>query len=327
MSKTSKAKKFTRIFFVTDIHGSEITFRKFLSSGKYYEADAVLLCGDLTGKMVVPIVRKPDGTYSSRLFGQEHMAKTEDELKVLRDKIADTGYYGYLTDEAGMKELETNREKVDALFIELMLDRLRRWVKQAEAQYRDTGIKCFMSGGNDDPMAIEEVLSSSSYVVNPEARVVRVDDEHEMITIGNANMTPWKCPRDVTEEKLDEIIENLASKLDNPASSIFNLHAPPIDSTLDSAFQLDQSVSPPKIVTKGGQPMTMGVGSTSVRKAIEKYQPLVGLHGHIHESRGVYKLGRTLCVNPGSEYGEGILRGAIVNIAKDKIASYQMTSG
>ena len=45
-------------------------------------------------------------------------------------------------------------------------------------------------------------------------------------------------------------------------------------------------------------------GSTAVRASIEKHQPLVGLHGHIHESKGFVTLGRTLCLNPGSEYGK-----------------------
>lgn len=148
-----------------------------------------------------------------------------------------------------------------------------------------------------------------------------------MITVGEVNITPWMCPRDVPEEKLKEIIDELASKTENVENSVFNLHAPPADSRLDTAYELDNSVDPPKIVTLAGQPVTTGVGSVSVRQAIEKYRPLLGLHGHIHESRGINTLGRTLCINPGSEYGEGILRGVIVNLAKDKVLSYQLTSG
>ncbi|MCL6544390.1 MAG: nickel-dependent hydrogenase large subunit, partial [Bryobacteraceae bacterium] len=45
-----------RIFFSTDIHGSDVCFRKFLSCAKHLQADALILGGDLTGKMVVPIV-------------------------------------------------------------------------------------------------------------------------------------------------------------------------------------------------------------------------------------------------------------------------------
>jgi hypothetical protein len=71
----------------------------------------------------------------------------------------------------------------------------------------------------------------------------------------------------------------------------------------------------------------ISVGSKAVRAAIEKYQPLVGLHGHIHESRSAQKIGRTTCINPGSEYGEGILRGCLVTFAEGVIEGFQMTSG
>jgi len=70
-----------------------------------------------------------------------------------------------------------------------------------------------------------------------------------------------------------------------------------------------------------------GAGSKSVRRAIEKYQPLLGLHGHIHESQSVAKIGKTTCINPGSEYGEGVLRGCIVILGDGKIEGYQMTRG
>jgi len=319
--------KFTRVFYVTDVHGSERTFRKFLNAGKYYEADVVMLCGDITGKMMVPIVEHSDGSYTCKLFGQEQHAGAKEELGKLEEKISNAGFYGYRTDEKTMKELQSDPEKVQHIFKQLMLERVGKWVRTAAEHYRASGIKCIMSAGNDDLPDVEPVLSSSDYVVNSEHRLIRLDDNHEMITVGEANITPWNCPRDVPEEALKELIDGLASKAENVENSVFNLHAPPKDSTLDTAYMLDNSVDPPKIVTKGGQPVTMGVGSTAVREAIEKYRPVLGLHGHIHESRGVVNLGRTLCVNPGSEYGEGILRGAIVNLAKDKVLSYQLTSG
>jgi len=325
--KHKKNKKYTSIFFVTDVHGSERTFRKFLSAGEYYEADIVMCCGDITGKMVVPIVKGSDGVYTSKLFGQEQRSTTEEELTKLEETISNTGYYPFRTDEDGKKQLQADPKKIDELFRQLMFERLQRWMKLAEDKYRDSGIQCFMTAGNDDVPEIESILSSSDFIVNCEHKVVRLDDYHEMITVGEVNITPWKCPRDVTEEQLRQLIDDLASKTENVGSSIFNLHAPPVDSTLDRAYQLDASVDPPKVVTQAGQPVTTGVGSASVRQAIEKWQPLLGLHGHIHESRSIANLGRTMCINPGSEYGEGILRGVIVNVSKDKILSYQLTSG
>jgi Icc-related predicted phosphoesterase len=69
-----------------------------------------------------------------------------------------------------------------------------------------------------------------------------------------------------------------------------------------------------------------GVGSKAVRRAIETYQPILSLHGHIHESRGVATIGRTVCINPGSEYPDGVLRGAIVDFDRDGVKSYVLTS-
>jgi len=326
-SKAKKNKKYTSVFFVTDVHGSERTFRKFLSAGDTYEADIVMCCGDITGKMVVPIVKGSDGVYISKLFGQEQRSTTEQELTKLEETISNTGYYPYRTDQDGKRQLQEDPKKIDELFKKLMFDRLQRWIKLAEEKYRDTGIKCIMTAGNDDLSEIEPILSSSDFVINAEHKVIRLDDNHEMVTIGEVNITPWKCPRDVSEERLRELIDELAAKTENVQNSVFNLHAPPAGSTLDTAYQLDSSVDPPKVVTQAGQPVTTGVGSVSVREAIEKYQPLLGLHGHIHESRSIANLGRTMCINPGSEYGEGILRGVIVNLSKDKVLSYQLTSG
>jgi uncharacterized protein len=67
-----------------------------------------------------------------------------------------------------------------------------------------------------------------------------------------------------------------------------------------------------------GEPKMIPVGSTAVRDAILKYQPMLALHGHIHESSGIRKLGTTTLVNPGSEYAEGILRGALIDLDPEK---------
>ncbi|MEM2517675.1 MAG: phosphoesterase, partial [Candidatus Bathyarchaeia archaeon] len=103
-------------------------------------------------------------------------------------------------------------------------------------------------------------------------------------------------------------------------NSIFNLHCPPINTLLDIAPKLDKDL-------KVSLRETIAAGSAAVRKAIEKYQPLLGLHGHIHESRGIEKIGRTLCINPGSEYTEGILRAIVVDLGKDNIKNNFFISG
>ena len=103
------------------------------------------------------------------------------------------------------------------------------------------------------------------------------------------------------------------------------MHVPPYDSGIDSAPELDENMRPK--LGPGGQVMITPVGSTAVRKAIESYQPMLSLHGHVHEARGFVKIGKTLCLNPGSEYLEGILRGVLIQIDKGKVRDFIFTSG
>jgi uncharacterized protein len=195
----------------------------------------------------------------------------------------------------------------------------------AEERLKGTNIKCFVQPGNDDPFEIDNAFKGSEFVTNVDNTLVMIDDLHEMISVGAANQTPWNCPRDLPEEELGKRIEAVANQLKNPANAIFNLHVPPFDTNLDSAPELDANLTP-KLSLSGGFKMT-SVGSKAVRAAIEKYQPLLGLHGHIHESRSAQKIGRTMCINPGSEYGEGVLRGVIINLTKQKIDNYMFTMG
>jgi len=313
----------TRIFFTTDLHGSEVCFRKFVSAGKFYGANVVIVGGDITGKMIIPIVKQMDGSFTAELFGVKRTAKQGKELLALEDDIRNSGFYPYRTDPEEMKLL-VDETKIDELFTRLMVETVRGWIQLAEKHLKNTGIKCFIMPGNDDRLAIDSVIEESDFVVNPEGKIVWVDDYHEMISTGYANITPFDCPRDTPEDELAKKIEAMASRVKDMKNCIFNFHCPPYGTTLDSAPKLNENLKP---VTSGGQMVMYPAGSTSVRSSIEKYQPLLGLHGHIHESRGIFRIGRTICFNPGSEYTEGYLRGAIINLDRDKVESYTLTSG
>jgi Icc-related predicted phosphoesterase len=323
-----KSRDFTRLFFATDIHGSDDCYRKFLNASKAYRADILVMGGDITGKMVVPIIQREDGTYRCEFLGHSHVLTTLEEVENLERLISRSGCYPYRTVQTEMEELRRSSQRVDAITLELMVDRIRQWVKLAEERLGDTEVKVVIGAGNDDFPEIDDVLNQSEFVINHHEKVIRLTEDHEMIGLGNANVTPWNCPRDITEEELGRKIDDLTGRVEDIEQCIFCIHVPPVDSQIDTCPELDTSVFPPKvIVERGGQPRLHGAGSTAVRQAIERYQPLLGLHGHIHESRGVTKIRRTLCVNPGSEYSEGILRGAIVNLTPDGILSYQLTSG
>jgi Icc-related predicted phosphoesterase len=319
----------TRLFFGSDFHGSERTFRKFINAAKHYDATVLIMGGDIVGKLAIPIIREGKDGYRARLMGRTEHLRGEDQLKGLLDRLGTLGYYSRVMEEDEFRALQSDPAAVERLFHELARARLESWLELAEARLAGTGVKCYVIGGNDDDPEVLETLrrGSTGQVVYCEDRQVEIDADHSMISVGFSNPTPWRTPREVPDATIGEAIEALAAQVGEFQRCIFNIHVPPRDSTLDTCPELDWDSDPPSQIVKGGQVVLYGAGSAAVRSAIEKYQPLLSLHGHIHESGGAVRLGRTLSVNPGSEYGEGVLRGCLITLARDQVRSHQMTAG
>jgi hypothetical protein len=315
----------TRVFFTTDTHGSNVCFRKFINAGKFYEAQVIILGGDITGKKVIPFVRQADGSFKINHLDREHVVKAGEQFEAFKRNIVDMGYYPYLTDPEELEALAGDTAAQEAIFKNLMTERIRESLQFAEERLEGTNIKCYVQPGNDDEFEIDALFEGCANVVNPEGKVIQIDENYTMISTGYGNVTPWRCPRDVSEEQLKEIIDSMAGQVEDFEHAIFNFHCPPYNTMLDLAPQLDDQMRP--TLELGGKPHMVPVGSQAIRDAIDKYQPQLGLHGHIHESRGSHKLGRTVCLNPGSEYGEGVLRGVIVDINKKGIKGVTFTSG
>jgi len=315
----------TTIFFATDIHGSERCFLKFINAAKFFQAGVLILGGDITGKAMVPIVRQANGaSYRATFLGETSTLESEAAVADFERQVRQAGAYPLRTAPEEVAAMEADRALVDRLFSRLMVESVQRWCAIAEERLRGSGVRCFIDAGNDDEPEIVEVLKQCSYVEMPEGRVVMIDDEHEMVSAGFANMTPWHAPRDIPDEELGSFIDAMAGRLRAPERAVFNIHVPPFATGLDTAPLLDDNFKP---LVAAGEVATGPVGSKAVRAVLEQYQPLVSLHGHIHESRGVAKLGRTTSINPGSEYGDGNLRAALVNIKGGKLVSYQLITG
>ena len=328
LARKSKANP-TRLFFATDVHGSERTYRKFLNAGKFYEVNVLVMGGDITGKILVPIIDEGNGNYRATLQGEVERLTTKDELDKLEERLRTLGFYYKVMQGDEFRFLQENESAVETLFHEQARNRLADWIDLAESRLGGTGIRCFVTGGNDDDPEVLQVMKNENAesFIGCEGEAVMVDDSHTMISVGFSTYTPWDTPREVSDEELGDMIEEMIAKVSEPSKSIFNFHDPPNDSTLDTCPKLDWETDPPTPIVEAGQIVMHGAGSKSVRKAIEKYQPLLGLHGHIHESQSVAKIGKTTCINPGSEYGEGVLRGCIVILSEGKIEGYQMTRG
>jgi len=323
------SRKATRLFFATDLHGSERTYRKFINAGKFYEVDVIVMGGDIQGKLLIPIIKEGNGHYRATLQGRVEHLSTQEELTALIGRLDILGFYHKIMEEGEFRALSADPKAVDKLFHEEARQKLSRWVDLAEERLNGTGIKCFVTGGNDDEWDVLSAIKREGIksLVACENEMVIVDDDHSMISVGISTPTPWKTPREVSEEELGKMIEEMAAKVPDMQKAIFNFHDPPKDSTLDTCPMLDWAKDPPEQIVHGGQAVMYGAGSASVRAAIEKYKPMLGLHGHIHESQSVARIGRTTCINPGSEYAEGVLRGCLVNFVDGEVQGYQMTSG
>lgn len=316
-----------RIFYATDVHGSNRCFRKFLNAGKFYASDAIVLGGDITGKAIVPFVEVRPGEVHCTFLGSDLVLRSDEEIRDLEARVGDTGYYPHRCSADEAAELAADSARLQELFVSKIVGRVEEWMALADERLGgDGGLPCFVNAGNDDPPEIDAAIDAAARVEFLEGRVVELPEGLELASCGYANLTPWQCPRDVDEEELGERLERVAGQVRDPELAIFNFHCPPYDTQIDQGPALGEDMRMRS--TAGGVEMKP-VGSTACRAVIERHQPLLGLHGHLHESRGTFKLGRTMCVNPGSEYSEGVLRGALVeiNVRKRKLKSTQLISG
>ena len=310
------------IFFATDLHGSNVCFKKFVNAGKFYGASVLILGGDVAGKMMVPIARQKDGSYLASSAGKELRLEGE-EAAALEQKVSDMGFYPKVMSEEEFQELRDDPEGQEALFHELIRERLEDWIEYARPRLAEQGVKCFAAPGNDDAFFIDELLADSGAIELLEGRVVEVDGI-EMLTTGWSNETPWKTERETSEIELRAMIVEMIDRLERPENAIFNIHVPPHATALDQCPKLDENLRP---VSSGGNPVMTSAGSTAVRELIEAHQPLLGLHGHIHEGRGIARIERTVCVNPGSNYSEGVLNGSLIRLRQGEVRDVHLTQG
>jgi Icc-related predicted phosphoesterase len=312
-----------RVYYASDIHGTEVLWKKFLNASKAYKAQVLVMGGDITGKMVIPIVRGDDEVWTAQLFGRKERMKTEAEVENLERRIRGNGMYPYRTTAPEVARIAALPEpEQEQWFEEVMLDTFRKWLELADQRLDGTDIRCFVMPGNDDPWSLEETIGGAARVESCDEKVVEFDG-YPMLSLGYSNRTPWNSPRELDEPALYERLVKLAEQIGDNTRAVWNVHVPPRDSRLDTAAELDEDFN---MVLIGKQPHLIPVGSSAVREAIERYQPLVALHGHIHESPGAVRIGRTLCVNPGSDYHTGRISGCLINLRGDQV-NHQFVAG
>ncbi|TMF59292.1 MAG: metallophosphoesterase [Chloroflexi bacterium] len=314
-----------RIYYASDIHGSRKCWLKFLATPKYYGADVIVVGGDITGKFITPIIRR-NGHAEATFLGIKRKLKSEQDIAKLSELIANAGQYSVEMSPDEEQTYARDQAQVDALFQRVICERVEEWGRLADERLAGQRVRCFVSPGNDDSYNVDQALAKSKVIEVHDGRVVDLGDGFSMFGLGYSNITPWNCPRDISEEELAAKIDVLARQIERMDRAIFDIHVPPYDTGIDSAPELTSDMT---VVSDSlGAPIMVAVGSTAVREAILKYQPMLSMHGHIHESSGVRKLGATTIVNPGSEYAEGILRGVLIDLdPREGLISANMVTG
>ncbi len=314
----------TRIFFVADLHGSGICWRKFINAAKVYRADVLLVGGDIAAKTLTPIFEGPDG-WTARVEGIARAAASPPELERLEASLRDSATVPFRTTTREWDELRARRGALDEVFERLACEELRRWLDWARPRVEGSGTRLLLGLGNDDLTPMEQVVQDDPVAELTDLDILRLDERHELLTLPYSNPTPWATHRELSEDAIARRLDEGIAKLEDPGNAVVNAHVPPFGAPLDLAPKLDAALT--KVMTPGGDPEYVHVGSTAVRAALERHQPLLGLHGHIHESRGTTHFGRTLSMNCGSAYTEGALLGAVVDLAERDVRSAVLTSG
>jgi len=312
-----------RLFFATDVHGSETCWRKFLGAANHYEVEVLVLGGDMTGKALVPVIDDGNGRWHATLLENRRELNSEEEVVAFEDAVIRRGYYPFRTNPDELRALHEDEPRWHALFQEKMLGTVEKWMKMADERLGGTGIRIICCPGNDDQFEVDEVIEAAKTVELGEGRVLDLDG-FQLVSTGWANRTPWDTYREEDEPDLRARLEAAIAKATAPPErTIFSFHCPPYKSGLDDAPELTEDMR-----LKDAGRAVHPVGSTAVRGAIEEHQPALSLHGHIHEARGNCRIGRTLCINPGSSYEQGDLLGAVVDLdGKKKVKRFLLTSG
>jgi uncharacterized protein len=305
-----------KLFFVSDIHGSETCFRKLVNAGKFYGVDVLLMGGDLAGKELVPIVGD-----KARFRGSDFTFKNDGDLQDFERRVAAVGGYTLQTDEAFVERLRSEPDLAEQTLRDLIVARTEAWVELAQQRLEGTGIRLLIGLGNDD---FEELIPHLDHgpVAYAKDGTTNLGD-FDVVSLGWSNPTPWHTNRECSEEELKDKLAAAINGAD-PATTIFNIHVPPYDCGLDLVPRLDESL---QIQLVGGQPDMVPVGSTAVAEAIAQHQPVLSLHGHVHQGRGSTRIGRTVVVNPGSEYDDASLLGALIEVKPNKVKRCQLVAG
>jgi len=159
--------------------------------------------------------------------------------------------------------------------------------------------KSFFVPGNCDPRNLIE-MEELGPSINVHSKTIELG-EVKLHGVGGSTRTPFHTYIEFEEEEIKELLD---WGIQGPF--ILMSHTPPRDTKIDRLFM-------------GGH-----AGSIVIRDYIVRMKPLVSLHGHIHEAKGIDKVGKTIVVNPGP-FRNGYYAVLKLEDMKPEIGLYQLT--
>ena len=322
--KASCASDEVKMFFASDLHGSNVCFKKFVNSAQFYGANILLLGGDLTGKAVIPIAEQSDGTFLTFLHGETMTLNSLAELDEFVKRNGNMGFYPTVMSEGEYQVMKNDPDAQAVLFKRLVLERVREWADIAAQKLKGTDITLVAIPGNDDFHEIDEILTKAPHFDFHEMQVCEFKGGYQMLYCGGSTPTPWNTEREFTEAQYVARFAELIPQVRDMSKCIFNVHVPPMGTTLDACPKLDSNL---RVVYEMGMPAQIHAGCQTLVDVIKQHQPMLGLHGHIHEGRAKINIGKTICINPGSVYPEGILQGAMITLRGGEVTTANLTQG
>ena len=307
----------TRLFYATDLQGSEHCWNKFLMAGEIHRADTLILGGTLLAQGVHCLVKSRGSTWSSRLGRRVLEARTRHELEQLENHVRNRGLYPYRTTEQERLQLEKSPQLFKTVYQRLAVQTLTRWISQARELCRQAGRRVYLT-----PHSIAPVLPGTlegdcnGDIVWAQQGVFQLDPDHQLLSHACTHHTPFDCAEAAEDDTLISSLDTLVRQLDDVYNAVFSFHAPPHDSGLDHAPEPGRAAS------------LFPIGSRAVRWVIETHQPLLSLHGMVPvPGRRFARIGRTLCVNPGSFCSDSVLSGMLFVLDRTGIRSFQPVQG
>jgi Icc-related predicted phosphoesterase len=304
-----------KLLLASDLHGSNAAFRKLVTLAVQLNVDTLVVAGDWSGKQSLLVLKQPNGSAIYVDLDGAERPLAPDQLSGQLEIWRDSGIYPVLVDGADASSIS----KFDSLARDVRALRLKQWLDYGQERTRAATTKVFAIPGNDDGPEIDDVLLNHSWVCDVDERVIRYR-EYQILGLGFSTPTPWKTPRELSEEEIASRLRKMASQVDDWSRTISIIHVPPYNSGIDLAPEIvGEDGSLPRETGRGN----VSIGSRAVRSFIESQQPLAVLAGHCHGSRGLARIGSTICVNAGSQYHHGSLSACLLSFRKSKMLGHQ----